>query len=358
MGSVFGKKIKISLFGESHGAGLGVVIDNFPCGVKIDFDEIKREMARRRPGGKFATKRNEADEFEVLSGIYNDTTTGAPICAIIRNTDTHSKDYGMFRDIPRPSHSDYPAHVKFKGFNDIRGGGHFSARVTAPLVFAGALAKQALKPYGITVGVHIYKIKDIYDTPFSLTENNEYEKISYKDFPVISDESGEKMKAVIENARTKLDSVGGIVECGIYGFPAGIGDPFFDSVESVISHMMFSVPAVKGIEFGDGFGVTDKYGSQNNDRYLEKDGKITTVTNNAGGICGGISTGMPIVFRLAFKPTPSIYKEQNTLNIKTHKNTQLKIEGRHDPCVAVRGVPVTEAAAAICALQLIYDNKD
>ena len=357
MGSVFGKKIKISLFGESHGEGLGVVIDNFPFGLKIDFEEVKREMNRRRPGGAYTTKRAEADSFEVLSGIYEDTTTGAPICAIIRNTNTRSKDYEMFKDIPRPSHSDYPAFLKFGGYNDIRGGGHFSARVTAPLVFAGALAKQALKTYGITVAAHLYKIKDCFDTPFSLMENKGYENISYKNFPVLDDKKGENMKSIIENARMNLDSVGGIVECGIYNFPAGIGDPFFDSAESIISHMIFSVPAVKGIEFGDGFSVTEKYGSENNDCYELKNGKVVTKTNNAGGICGGISTGMPIVFRAAFKPTASIYKNQNTLNIKTMENANLKIEGRHDPCVAVRGVRLTEAAGAFSALQLIFDNK-
>ena len=357
MGSVFGKKIKISLFGESHGEALGVVLDNFPAGIKLDYDEIKRESERRRPGGAYSTKRQESDDFEILSGVLNGITTGAPLCAIIRNENTRSKDYSKFMDIPRPSHSDYPAFVKFSGFNDIRGGGHFSARVTAPLVFAGAVAKQALKKENIFIASHIYKIKDCCDTPFSLTENNGYEQIAFKDFPVIDDLKGNEMKKIIDNARGNLDSVGGIIECGIYNFPVGIGDPFFDSIESVISHIMFSVPAVKGIEFGSGFGVCEKFGSENNDCYEEKDGKIVTKTNNAGGICGGISTGMPIIFRAAFKPTPSIYKKQNTLNIKTNEQTDLEIEGRHDPCVAVRAVPVTEAAAAIAALQLLYDNR-
>lgn len=357
MGSVTGNKIKISLFGESHGNALGVVIDNFPSGLKIDFDEIKRETDRRRPGGKYATKRKEDDEFEILSGVCDGYTTGAPICAITRNSNTKSKDYSLFKAIPRPSHSDYPASVKFDGFNDIRGGGHFSARVTAPLVFAGTLAKQALKKEGIVIAAHLLKIGEICDDSFSYMKNESYEKISYKEFPVLNDEKGKQMMKIIDNARENLDSVGGIAECGIYNFPVGLGDPFFDSVESVISHFVFSIPAVKGIEFGDGFNSAQKFGSENNDCYEINDGKITTKTNNAGGICGGISTGMPIIFKAAFKPTPSIYKEQRTLNTETKKEDILKIEGRHDPCVAVRGVPVLEAAAAISALMILYDNK-
>ena len=348
MGSIWGKNIKISIFGESHGNGIGAVLDNFPSGITLDFGAVKKEMDRRKPGGALSTKRKEEDEVEILSGVYNGITTGAPISMLIRNTNQNSKDYSMFYDIPRPSHSDYPAFVKYDGFNDIRGGGHFSARVTAPLVCAGAICKQALLQRGIKITSHIYSIKDIKDEKMT-----EYIDLSEKKLPVIDDNKGEKMAELIEEARNNLDSVGGIIECGIFGMPAGIGDPFFDSLESVISHVIFSIPAVKGVEFGDGFEVTKKFGSENNDLYTLENDKIVTKTNHAGGINGGLSTGMPIIFKAVFKPTPSIYREQKTLNIKTKKEELLKIEGRHDPCVLVRAAPVVEAAAALSVLDMI-----
>lgn len=355
MGSVFGKKLKISLFGESHGNGIGVVIDGFPAGISIDMDRVQQEMNRRRPGGKLATPRKEADQVEILSGMLENCTTGAPIGAIIRNTNQHSSDYSRHYDIPRPSHSDYPAWVKYQGNHDIRGGGHFSARITAPLVFAGALCQQYLLQKGIRIAAHLYAVKEFVDDALSTMEYENYENLKQKEFPVLNDAAGAAMQAVIADAREQGDSVGGIIECGIYGFPAGIGDPFFDSLESTISHMMFSVPAVKGVEFGDGFAMAEAYGSENNDCYQLKDGKIVTKTNHAGGICGGISTGMPILFRTVLKPTASIYLPQKTLNIATGEETDLQIQGRHDPCVAVRGVPVIEAAAAIAAMDaLLY----
>lgn len=355
MGSVFGKKLKISLFGESHGNGIGVVIDGFPAGISIDMDRVQQEMNRRRPGGKLATPRKEADQVEILSGMLENCTTGAPIGAIIRNTNQHSSDYSRHYDIPRPSHSDYPAWVKYQGNHDIRGGGHFSARITAPLVFAGALCQQYLLQKGIRIAAHLYAVKEFVDDALSTMEYENYENLKQKEFPVLNDAAGATMQAVIADAREQGDSVGGIIECGIYGFPAGIGDPFFDSLESTISHMMFSVPAVKGVEFGDGFAMAEAYGSENNDCYQLKDGKIVTKTNHAGGICGGISTGMPILFRTVLKPTASIYLPQKTLNIATGEETDLQIQGRHDPCVAVRGVPVIEAAAAIAAMDaLLY----
>lgn len=347
MGSVFGKKLKISLFGESHGEGIGVVIDNFPAGIAINMDNVTREMNRRRPGGNFSTPRKEADAVEILSGMLDGRTTGAPIGAIIRNTSQHSSDYSRHYDIPRPSHSDYPASVKYNGNHDIRGGGHFSARITAPLVFAGALCKEFLRQKGIQIAAHLFSVGDFCDESLSEMEYKSYEFLSTKEFPVLNDTSGEAMKAVISDAQKKGDSVGGIVECGIYGYPAGVGDPFFDSLESVLSHMIFSVPAVKGIEFGDGFRMAQRYGSENNDCYELKDGKIVTKTNHGGGIAGGISTGMPILFRAVLKPTASIYLPQKTLNVKTGEETEMKIVGRHDPCVAVRGVPVIEAATAV-----------
>jgi chorismate synthase len=353
MGSVFGKNIKVSIFGESHGVAIGAVCDNFPSGIKLDLDMLRFEMDRRKPGGDFSTKRKENDEFQIVSGIVDGVTTGAPICVVIHNSDTHSKDYSKFFDTPRPSHSDYPAFVKFGGFNDIRGGGHFSARLTAPLVFVGSLCKQVLSEMGIGIFSHIYSVKDICDDEFSKLKNEDYETIKNKKFPVLNDIKGEEMKREIEKAREQLDSVGGIIECGVFGMPVGIGDPFFDSMESLISHMIFSIPAVKGIEFGAGFAVSKKYGSENNDTYILESDKIKTKTNNAGGINGGLSTGMPIIFKTAFKPIPSIYKEQETLNIKTKTLENLKIEGRHDPCVVVRAIPVVEAATAIAILDTI-----
>lgn len=347
MGSVFGRKLKISLFGESHGNGIGVVIDGFPAGVCVDMQRITKEMNRRRPGGKLSTPRKEADEVEILSGVLDGHTTGAPIGAIIRNTNQHSTDYARHYDIPRPSHSDYPASVKYSGNHDIRGGGHFSARITAPLVFAGALCQAYLLEKGIHVAAHLFSVGNFLDDSFSAITYENYEALKEKDFPVLNDAAGEAMKAAISDAKEQGDSVGGIIECGIYGLSAGIGEPFFDSLESTLSHMIFSVPAVKGIEFGDGFAMATRFGSENNDCYALKDGKIVTKTNHAGGIAGGISTGMPVLFRAVLKPTASIYLPQKTLNVKTGEETELQIHGRHDPCVAVRGVPVVEAATAI-----------
>ena len=356
MGSIFGKKLKISLFGESHGEGIGVVMDNFPAGIPVNMEQIRLEMGRRRPGGALATPRNEADEVEILSGVRNGRTTGAPIGAIIRNTNQHSSDYSLHYDIPRPSHSDYPASVKYGGNHDIRGGGHFSARITAPLVFAGALCKEYLSKKGIKLAAHLFSVGEFVDDSFSELQYENYDALLTKEFPVLNDASGDAMKTVILYAKEKGDSVGGIIECGVYGFPAGIGDPFFDSLESTLSHMIFSVPAVKGIEFGDGFRMARRYGSENNDCYEIKDGKIVTKTNHAGGIVGGISTGMPILFRAVFKPTASIYLPQKTLNVKTGEETELQIMGRHDPCVAVRGVPVIEAATAV-AIALLFSGE-
>ncbi len=347
MGSVFGRKLKISLFGESHGNGIGVVIDGFPAGITVNMEFINKEMNRRRPGGQFATPRKEADEVELLSGMLNARTTGAPIGAIIRNNNQHSSDYAKHYDIPRPSHSDYPASVKYGGNHDIRGGGHFSARITAPLVFAGALCQTYLLEKGIHVAAHLLSVGDCLDDSFSTLTFENYDVLKEKEFPVLNDAKGNAMKAIISDAKERGDSVGGIIECGIYGLAAGIGDPFFDSLESTLSHMIFSVPAVKGIEFGDGFAMARRLGSENNDCYTLKDGNIVTKTNHAGGITGGISTGMPVLFRAVLKPTASIYLPQKTLNVKTGEETELLIQGRHDPCVAVRGVPVIEAATAI-----------
>ena len=356
MGNIFGKNIKISIYGESHGVGIGAILDNFPSGIKLDTNNIKTEMDRRKPGGALSTKRKEDDEVEILSGIFNGTTTGAPISILIRNTNQNSKDYSKFYDLPRPSHSDYPAFIKHNGFNDIRGGGHFSARITAPLVCIGAICKQALLEKGVKISSHIYSLKNIYDRKMT-----DFIDLKGMALPVIDPKKGEEMAKLIEEARNASDSVGGIIECGVFGMPVGAGDPFFDSLESMLSHIIFSIPAVKGIEFGDGFSVSEKFGSENNDTYTNDNQKVITKTNHAGGINGGLSTGMPIIFRAAFKPTPSIFKEQKTLNIKTNQEEILKIEGRHDPCVLVRAVPVVEAAAAIAILDAVlgavYDKE-
>ncbi len=358
MGSVFGRNLKISLFGESHGNGIGVVIDGFPAGISIDLALVKREMDRRKPGGNLSTPRKETDEVEILSGMLENRTTGAPIAAIIRNQNQHSSDYSRHYDLPRPSHSDYPASVKYGGNHDIRGGGHFSARITAPLVFAGALCQQYLKTRGILLATHLFAVKDFLDDSLSTLEYQNYHTLKEKEFPVLNDAAGDAMKAVIADAKAQGDSVGGIIECGIYGLPAGIGEPFFDSLESTLSHMMFSVPAVKGIEFGDGFSMVQSTGSQNNDCYTLKNGNVVTKTNHAGGICGGISTGMPVIFRTALKPTASIYLPQTTLNLTTGQEESLTIHGRHDPCVAVRGVPVIEGAAAVAIVEALLSCGD
>ena len=358
MSSIWGNKLKISIFGESHGEGIGVIIDGFPSGFEVDLDFINNQMSRRRPGkNKLSTARSEADKPNIISGIFNGKTTGAPICCIIYNEDKKSKDYDKIKNLPRPGHSDYPASIKYKSFNDYRGGGHFSGRLTAPLVFAGALCMSILqKNYDVFIASHIQNIHGIEDKKLKLSHINKayYEKLSSMEFPVISLEQGEIMKNEILCAKEKLNSVGGIVETFVINMPAGIGEPLFDSVESRLSHMMFSIPAVKGIEFGDGFDLINKYGSEANDQYyINEDGEIKTTTNSNGGILGGLTNGMPITFKTCIKPTPSIAKEQNTVNLENKENDKISIEGRHDPCIVQRAVPVIECATAIVLLDFL-----
>jgi chorismate synthase len=346
--------IKISIFGESHGNGIGVVLDNVPCGQNIDFDKILEFMARRAPGDeKTSTKRKEKDFPEIMSGILNDQTTGAPICAVIRNTDTRSGDYGNISALARPGHADYTGNLRYKGFNDVRGGGHFSGRLTAPLVFAGAVCGQILEQHGIVVGAHISSIKDITDVNFDAVRVSKEDILTVraKKFPVIDDNVEQKMLNKIEKARLEADSVGGIIECCTIGFPAGVGSPMFDGIENTIASIIFGIPAVKGLEFGAGFSASQLYGSQNNDElYVDEAGTIKTETNHHGGILGGISSGMPITLKVAFKPTPSIGKEQNTIDYRNLSNEKLIIKGRHDPCVVVRAVPVVESGVNIALL--------
>jgi chorismate synthase len=357
--STYGERIKLTVFGESHGEAIGAVLSGVPAGYKIDMDKVLVQMARRAPGkDKTATPRLEKDFPEVKSGILNGVTTGAPIACVIENTNTKSKDYSNLLDTPRPSHSDYTAYVKYGGNNDIRGGGHFSGRLTAPIVFAGAVLRQILEEKGIKIAAHISSVADVNDKPFNPVEIDDelISELNNSAFPLIDKSKEKDIREVVENARINLDSVGGTVECAVVGMPEGIGGPLFEGIEGAISKAIFGIPAVKGIEFGSGFSGTLKRGSENNDAFEYKDGKVVTKTNNCGGILGGISNGMPIIFRTAVKPTPSISKEQESVNLKTGENTTLTVNGRHDPCIVPRAVPVVEAVAAIAVSDLLLVN--
>ena len=345
-----------TIFGESHGPAIGVVLEGVPSGVEMDLDFIRAELQRRAPGkSALTTARKEADEPEILSGVFDGKTTGTPLCAIIRNTDTRSKDYAKLKHLPRPSHADYAGAVRYGGFNDYRGGGHFSGRLTAPLVFAGAVAKLILKEKGIAVGAHIAQIGDVKDVPFDPVKLSEkdFAPLWEESFSVLSPEAGEKMKEAIQAARMDADSIGGIMECGITGLPCGIGEPGIGSLESVLSKHLFGVPAVKGIEFGDGFALASMRGSEANDPMRVENGKVVTETNRNGGILGGISNGMPVIFRVVIKPTPSIGKPQQTVDVSSMKNTELTIEGRHDPCILSRAAVVVESAAALALCEAL-----
>lgn len=356
MSGMWGNKLKVSIFGESHGAGIGITIDGLPSGVEIDMEEVLKEMARRAPGkSKLSTARKEGDKPEILSGFFEGKTTGTPLCAVIRNSDQHSKDYGKLKDLMRPGHADYPGFIRYGGFNDYRGGGHFSGRITAPLVFAGAVCKQVLQERGITIGAHVKSIGKVYDKSFAETELTKelLDSLKVNELPLLCPEKEQDMRNTVLEARNDCDSVGGTIECAVIGIDAGIGNPFFDSVESTLAHLMFSVPAVKGIEFGKGFEMSELRGSECNDEYYYEGDKVKTYTNNNGGITGGITNGMPILFKVGIKPTPSIAKKQRTIDISEKKNAELVIEGRHDPCIVQRAVPVIEAAAAIGILDLV-----
>ncbi|MEF2919758.1 MAG: chorismate synthase [Acutalibacteraceae bacterium] len=357
MSSCWGNKVKISIFGESHGKGIGVVVDNLPAGEKIDWEQVLMHMGRRAPGkDKTATPRLEKDFPNVLSGMLDYTTTGTPLCAVIENTNTRSGDYGNLLTSPRPGHGDYPGFIRYNGFNDIRGGGHFSGRLTAPIVFAGSICRQILEKRGIKIASHIYSIGNVKDTAFNpvAVEDSLIEKLNCLSFPVINDSIEDKMREYVEEARMNQDSTGGIIECVATGMPAGVGSPMFGGVENLISSIIFGIPAVKGIEFGAGFGITEMYGSQANDQYAYDDkGNVITLTNNNGGITGGITNGMPILFKTAIKPTPSISQPQNTVDLVKKENTQLVINGRHDPCIVPRATVVVESALAIALMNLL-----
>lgn len=353
MSSMTGNKIKVSVFGQSHSKGIGIVIDGLPAGKKIDLDKVLAFMDRRAPGkNRLSTQRKESDKPEILSGLVNGLTCGAPLCAVIYNENQHSADYSNIIDTPRPSHADYSGYIRYGGFNDVSGGGHFSGRLTAPLCFAGAVCMQILDEMGVEIKAHIYKIKNVYDDKIDLVNIGSW-NVADKQFPVINDRQGKLMTEEIETARKNGDSVGGIIECAVTGVKAGFGDPMFDGVENLLAKNIFGIPAVKGIEFGNGFGACGLYGSENNDGFITDNGEIKTATNNSGGINGGITNGMPIVFRTAFKPTPSIFKEQNSVSLKDKTEQMLQIKGRHDPCIVGRAVPVVEAVTAITILDIV-----
>lgn len=360
MSGIFGLNIKMSIYGESHGKAIGVVLDGLPPGLALDEEAISREMARRAPGqSALTTARKEKDAVEIQSGFFNGYTTGTPLCARIANSDQHSKDYSILKDKMRPGHGDYAGYVRYQGYNDYRGGGHFSARLTAPLVFAGAVAKQALAQYGITIGAHILRIHDITEPGFNPLGESEatLKGIDAKSFPVINDNIGEQMQNCILTAKGVLNSVGGVIELMAINLPAGLGAPYFDSVESCLSQILFSVPAVKGIEFGEGFGFAQLTGAEANDQMHYEEGKVRCYTNHNGGITGGLTNGMPLVFRVAMKPTPSISREQKTVSLAEQSDTTLTVVGRHDPCIVQRAVPVIEAVTAWTLWDLLIEAK-
>ena len=359
MSSEFGKLLRVSVFGQSHGRAIGVNIDGLPAGEAIDLDALYTFMARRKPGtSPLSTARKEKDLPIFLSGLENGVTCGAPLCAIIENQDQHSHDYAELLDKPRPSHADYTANVKWGGHADMRGAGHFSGRLTAPLCIAGGIAKQILARRGIYVGAHLSSVGAENDTFFPLYPTRElFDSIAEKPFPVLDDQAGVKMQELILRARESLDSVGGTIECAAIGLPAGLGDPMFDGMENRLAAALFGIPAVKGVEFGLGFGSARLFGSENNDPFTIEDGKIVTDSNRCGGILGGITNGMPVTLRVAVKPTPSISLSQRTVSLQNNAPTELVIQGRHDPCIAHRAVPVVEAVTATVLLDLLLEGN-
>ena len=355
--STIGKNIIINLFGESHGKAIGITINNLPAGIEIDFKQIDHELLKRRPKSNLSTPRQEQDNYEVLSGLFNGKTTGTPLTFIIYNKDTKSKDYTP--EILRPSHADYTAHIKYDGFQDYRGGGHFSGRITAPIMILGSICMQILAQKGIEIGSHILSIKDKKEQSFLDLEPSKdtLKTLKQSDFPTLEDSSKLTFSKIIENARDDKDSVGGVTETCILGIQPGYGDPFFDSIESTLSHLLFSIPAVKGVSFGKGFDITSLKGSESNDSIIMENGSIKTSTNNSGGIQGGISNGMPIVFKVAIKPTASIAKTQDTININTLEPVKLNIKGRHDPCIVHRVIHVINAITAYGILETIVRKE-
>ncbi len=360
MSSEFGSVLRVGIFGESHGRAIGVTMQGLPAGEAVDITALEAFMDRRRPGkSALSTARNEPDRPVFLSGFVDGKTTGSPLTAIIENLDARSRDYSELLDKPRPGHADYTAFVKWGGQADMRGGGHFSGRLTAPLCIAGGIAKQILARRGVFVGAHLAAVAGIQDQAFPQAPTQSlFDEVAVKEFPVLDDAQGKRMQSAILEASHAGDSVGGVIECAAIGIPAGLGGPMFDGVESSLSRAIFGIPAVKGVEFGAGFAAANLRGSENNDPFrIGEDGQVTTITNNAGGILGGITNGQPLVMRVAMKPTPSIAIPQKTVSLSKNENTELIVHGRHDPCVAHRAVPVVEAVTALVLLDIILEEK-
>ncbi len=352
MKNTFGNNISVTLFGESHGNAIGAVIDGLAPGMAVDTDYIGKVLCLRRPVGDISTPRREPDNFVIESGVFNGKTTGTPLCILIPNTDTRSGDYSVMSTVARPSHADYAAYCKYHGFEDYRGGGHFSGRITAALCAAGAVLIPALMKKGIRIATHIKSIGGVSDRDFG-DLSADIDRLSEMDFAVLDDSSAKDMKDVIRNAKSDNDSVGGVLETAVVGLPTGVGEPWFDSVESMLSHALFSIPAIKGVEFGAGFSIADMRGSQANDEFYVDSDTIKTKTNNSGGINGGITNGMPVIFRCAVRPTPTIGAEQNTVDFKTLQNTALTAAGRHDPCIVHRARIVVDCITAITLCDML-----
>ena len=355
MSSTYGENLKLSIFGQSHGAAIGMTLDGIPAGLPVDLEALQAFLNRRAPGqNDYSTPRREEDRPEFLSGVLDGHTCGAPLAAIIRNTNTRSGDYSNLKDCPRPGHADYTAQVKYGGCQDAAGGGHFSGRLTAPLCIAGGLCKQWLEARGIRIGAHIAAIAGVRDVPFD-SMNPQLDAVDTR-FPVLDAQAGAGMREAVSAARMDLDSVGGIIECAVTGLPVGLGEPMFGGVEGRIAQIVYGIPAVKGVEFGIGFEAANLRGSENNDPFRMEHGKVVTATNHCGGILGGITNGMPLLFRAAIKPTPSISQVQQSVSLSLGENRELVVKGRHDPCIVPRAVPVVEAAAAIALFDLILEQ--
>ena len=356
MSSTYGENLKLTIFGQSHGPAIGMTLDGIPAGLPVDFEELQTFLNRRAPGqNNWSTPRKEADRPEFLAGVLDGFTCGAPIAAVIHNTNTRSGDYANLKDCPRPGHADYTAQIKYGGFQDAAGGGHFSGRLTAPLCIAGGLCKQWLAERGIRIAARIAAIAGVVDD-FEVDTRNPQLDLIGADFPVFTPDAGARMRDKIAEARLERDSVGGIIECYITGLPAGLGEPMFGGMESRIAQIVYGVPAVKSVEFGVGQEAANLRGSQCNDAFTVENGQISTLTNNAGGILGGITSGMPVIFRAALKPTPSISRPQQSVSLSRVQEQELVVKGRHDPCIVPRAVPVIEAAAAVAIFDLILGN--
>ncbi len=352
MKNTFGESVAVTLFGESHGSAIGAILDGLAPGIAVDEEFIAKQMDLRRSVSALSTARKEADKVRIVSGVYNGLTTGTPIALMIENGDTHSKDYEALKTVARPGHADYTAYCKYHGFSDTRGGGHFSGRITAGLVAAGAIAISALAGLGIHIGTHIAKCGGVSDRNFEDLKKD-ISALSDMPFAVLDEERAESMKAEIEKAKSEGDSVGGVLETAVIGLPAGVGEPWFDTLESVLAHGIFAIPAVKGLEFGAGFAMADMRGSEANDPFRLDGEYIETTSNNNGGILGGISSGMPIIFRTAIKPTPSIYKAQNTVDFVNMENRELVIHGRHDPAIVHRARVVVDSMTALILCDML-----